>query len=82
MFLQKCVRAAFFFRSLAALSWRILLHLLWPDWRTGLEPKERRHCAQIVDGFAGRANWARGRKREAIESTGGKGQASSSCLQH
>jgi hypothetical protein len=69
MFLAKIVRVAFFFASLAALSWRILLHLLWPDLRAGLETKVRRHCAQIEgEGIADRVNGARGRKRVVIGS--------------
>lgn len=71
MFLTKTVRVAFFLRSLAALSCLILLHLLWPDWRTGLETKARRHWAQIEEGFVGRVRGVRVRAREAIGSEGG-----------
>lgn len=66
MFLQKSVRAAFFFLSLAALSCRILLHLLCPAWRIGLETKARRHCVHIDGSFAGRGDEMRGRNRDAM----------------
>lgn len=68
MFLAKSVRVAFFFKSLAALSWRILLHLLWPDSRIALVTKPRRHCAQMEEeSVVDRVNGGRGRKRVAIE---------------
>lgn len=66
MFLVKSVRVAPFLASLAAFSWRILLHLLCPDWRPGLDMKVRRHCAQIEEDRPGRVNGARVRASDAI----------------